>query len=214
MTTPPSTPHRHSPAADRNKAPILGVLRDVLPATGHALEIASGNGQHIAYFAAGLTGWRLQPSDRAETADVLAELDADIGYYCAQEGADRRHVAPAIALDVLATPWPTLGPVDAVFCANMLHIAPWACCSALFQGAARHLERDGVLIIYGPYFEAERAVPPAAGNIVFDADLRARNPQWGIRQLADVVREADTAGFGLQRRVELPANNLCLVFGR
>lgn len=214
MTTPAAPPYRHSPAADRNKAPILDVLRDVLGTSGHGLEIASGTGQHVAYFAAGLPGWRWQPSDRADTPDALAALDAGIGFYCQQESADRARVQPAIALDVLATPWPPLGQFDAIFCANMLHIAPWACCAALFAGAAQHLAAHGLLITYGPYFEADRAVPPAAGNVAFDADLRARDPQWGIRQLADVQREAQAAGLRLQRRHELPANNLCFVFGR
>ncbi len=211
---PISPPYRHSPAADRNKGPILDVLHDVLGASGHALEIASGTGQHIAHFAAGLPGWRWQPSDQAEAPDALTALDADIGFYCQQEGADGARVQPAIALDVLITPWPTMGRFNAIYCANMLHIAPWACCAALFQGAAQQLQADGLLITYGPYFEADRNVPPAAGNVAFDADLRARDPQWGIRQLADVEREAEAAGLHLQRRFELPANNLCLVFGR
>ncbi len=214
MRTPAAPPERHSPAAERNKAPILAVLRAVLAPAGRALEVASGTGQHVAHFAAGLPGWRWQPSDRAECADALTALDADIGHYCGLEHANRAHVLPAVALDVLATPWPPLGTFDAMFCANMLHIAPWACCTALFQGAARHLAGDGLLITYGPYFETARAVPPAPGNVAFDADLRARDPQWGIRELADVEREARAAGLTLQRRHALPANNLCLVFGR
>ncbi len=214
MSSPPALPQRHSPAADRNKGPILELLRDLLPTSGRALEIASGTGQHIAHFAAGLPGWRWQPSDRVDTTGALDALDADIGFYSALAGADRTQVLPAVALDVLADPWPRLGLFDAIYCANMLHIAPWACCGALFRGAAQRLAPGGSLVTYGPYFDAREVRPAAPGNVAFDADLRARDPQWGIRELVDVEREAAAAGFVLQRRVELPANNQCLVFGR
>ena len=119
-----------------------------------------------------------------------------------------------LSLDVLAEPW-TLAPgesFDAVFCANMLHIAPWACCGALMRGAASWLAPQGVLITYGPYrVEGE---PIADGNLSFDADLRARNPQWGIRWLHEVTNQANTAGLQLNHRLSMPANNQMLVFAR
>jgi len=99
-----------------------------------------------------------------------------------------------------------------VFCANLLHIAPWACCAALLRGAARHLAPDGLLLTYGPYLED--GVPTAASNLAFDADLRARNPAWGLRRLADVAQQAANAGLVLRERVALPANNLLLAWGR
>ena len=215
MNAASAPPGRHSPAADRNKGGILEVLRGVLGTRGTALEIASGTGQHVACFAAGLSGWTWQPSDRAPEPEALARLDADIDWYRAQERADHANVLPSLALDVLQTPWPPLPRYDAIYCANMLHIAPWNCCQALFEGAARHLKPNGVLITYGPYFEDQGSSGrlPAAGNVAFDADLRARNPQWGIRQLADVEATAARAGLRLQQRHAMPANNLCLVFG-
>lgn len=200
---------QHSPAADRNKQPILAVLQQLLPAQGSALEIASGTGQHAAWFAAGLPGWTWQPSD------VTADSFASIAAWCEQAGVSS--VKAPVRLDVLAPRWPADGPsfaapFDAIYCANLLHIAPWACCAALMQGAARHLAPHGMLLTYGPYLEDE--VPTAPGNLAFDASLRASNPAWGIRRLADVTAAARAAGLRLEQRVPMPANNLLLVFSR
>lgn len=107
---------------------------------------------------------------------------------------------------------PAVPQFDLIYCANMLHIAPWECCAGLMQGAARHLAQDGLLVTYGPYLED--AIPTAPSNLAFDADLRRRDPDWGIRQLADVAREAEAAGLQLQQRVTMPANNLLLAFAR
>jgi len=203
----PSIPH--SPAADRNKQPILDVLRGVLPAQGTALEIASGTGQHAAWFAAALPGWTWQPTD----ADASA-LPA-IAAWTSQAGL--ANVRRPLLLDVMAPQWPAQGapfaePFDAIYCANMLHISPWATCAALMQGSARHLAPGGVLVTYGPYLED--GVPTAPGNLSFDQDLRARNPAWGIRHVEDVSREAQRAGLRLRERHAMPANNLLLVFER
>lgn len=199
----------HSPAADRNKQPILEVLRNVLPARGSALEIASGTGQHAAFFAAALPGWTWQPTDA--DADALPAIAA----WTAQSGAT--NVRPPLLLDVMATQWPAQGapftePFDAIYCANMLHIAPWATCAALMQGSARHLSPHGMLVTYGPYLEDD--VPTAPGNLSFDQSLRQRDPAWGIRRLEEVAQEAQRAGLALRQRHEMPANNLLLVFGR
>ena len=199
----------HSPAAERNRQPILEVLRTLLPATGRALEVASGTGQHVAWFAAALPGWTWQPSDaQAETLDSITA-------WCAQAGVD--NVRPPVLLDVLAPQWRGNGaafatPLDLIYCANMLHIAPWACCAALMQGAARHLAPGGHLVTYGPYLED--GVPTAPGNQAFDASLRERNPAWGIRRLEDVAQVAAAAGLHLVARHALPANNLLLVWAR
>jgi Protein of unknown function (DUF938) len=198
-----------SPAADRNKEPILHVLHQVLPATGQALEIASGTGQHVAFFAAGLPGWTWQPTDAdAEALPLLAA-------YLQEE--KRTNVREPLSLDVLAAQWPARGaafnePFDAIYCANMLHIAPWATCAALMQGSARLLAPRGLLITYGPYLE--RDVPTSPGNVAFDDSLKARNPAWGIRQLEDVANEARLAGLTLSERHAMPANNLLLVWKR
>lgn len=194
-----------SVAADRNKQPILDVLRRVLGARGAALEIASGTGQHAAWFAAALGQWDWQPSDA--DAGMLPAMAARV----AQSGL--ANLRPPLLLDVMSAPWRPLGATrrfDAIYCANMLHIAPAAACAALMEGAARHLVPGGLLITYGPYFEA--GVPAAPSNLAFDQSLRARDPAWGIRRLEDVVAEAQRAGLALQERHAMPANNLLLVF--
>lgn len=196
-------PRRHSPAAERNAAPILAELQRLLPPRGLLLEVASGTGQHAAHCSAGLPGWQWQPSEA--DADALPSIRA----WC--QGLPR--VLPPLQLDVLQPQWPGVpAQVDAIYCANLIHIAPWACCTALMQGAARHLAPQGLLLTYGPYLED--AVPTAPGNRAFDADLRARNPAWGLRRREDVQAEAARAGLRLRERVAMPANNLLLVWAR
>ncbi|OYT90905.1 MAG: SAM-dependent methyltransferase [Burkholderiales bacterium PBB3] len=199
-----------SPAADRNKHPILQLLQTVLPAQGNALEIASGTGQHAAWFASHLPGWTWQPTDA--TADSLPSIEG----YAAQLGA-HNVLAPCV-LDVLQQPWLSDSYSDsasearfnAIYCANMLHISPWATTAALMQGSARHLAPGGVLITYGPYLED--GIPTAEGNLAFDASLRTQNPAWGIRRIEDVAHVAAQAGLPLRQRHALPANNLLLVW--
>lgn len=200
---------QHSPAAERNREPILACLQPLLASQGRALEIASGTGQHAAHFAAALPGWTWQPSDLQSTHF------GSIAGWAAKAGAS--NVLQAVRLDVLQTQWPAeadifAAPFDLIYCANMLHIAPWACCAGLMQGAARHLAPDGRLVTYGPYLEDN--VPTAAGNLAFDASLRAQDSAWGIRRLEDVAATAAAAGLALQQRHALPANNLLLVWGR
>jgi SAM-dependent methyltransferase len=199
----PSLPH--SPAADRNKEPILEHLRRILGDRGTALEIASGTGQHAVWFAASLAGWTWQPTD-ADPGMLPAIADR-----IAQSGL--ANVLPPRLLDVAAVQWPAFWRnFDAIFCANLLHIAPWDACPALMAGAARHLAPGGVLITYGPYFE--QGVPPAPSNLAFDESLRARDPSWGIRALEDVAAAARRNGLVLAQRHAMPANNLLLVFAR
>lgn len=195
-----------SPAAERNRQPILEVLQQVLPERGTALEIASGTGQHVAWFAAHLPHWTWQPTDA--DAPSLNSIDARIA-----EGKLANVRAPLL-LDVLSPVWlPEDTPAfDAIYCANMLHIAPWPTCAALMQGAARHLAQDGLLITYGPYLEDE--VVTSFGNIAFDEELQAQNPAWGLRRREEVEAEAQQAGLRLAQRFALPANNLLLVWSR
>jgi hypothetical protein len=197
-------PRLSSPAALRNRQPILEALRRLLPANGRALEIASGTGEHALYFARGLPGWTWQPSDA--DADALRSIAGWV------EHSGLPNLLPPVALDVHDDPWPVSGPMDLVFCANMLHIAPWSACPALMAGAGRILGRQGLLVTYGPYrVEGE---PLAPSNEAFDADLRRRNPAWGLRTLQAVCAEAGAAGLVLRQRQAMPANNLLLVFGR
>jgi SAM-dependent methyltransferase len=210
MPTPSAPIAAFSPASERNRGPIAQALQRVLGPTGQALEIASGTGQHVAYFAQQLPAWRWQPSDR--TADGFDDIQA----WCAHAGV--RNVAAPVVLDASAARWPSDGPayadgsLDANFCANMLHIAPWSAGLGLLRGAARYLAPQGRLVTYGPYLEAD--VPTAPSNLAFDASLRQRDPDWGIRALADVVAAAADGGLRLLERVAMPANNLLLVFGR
>ena len=193
----------HSPAAERNKAPILAVLERVLPTRAAVLEIASGTGQHAAHFAAAQPGWDWQPSD----------VDARSLAAIAAHASGVANVRPALPLDVRAVPWPAaIGRFDAVYCANMIHIAPWATCGALMHGAARHLIEGGVLLLYGPYLVDGEATAPS--NLAFDLDLRRRDASWGLRRLAAVVDEAARAGLAFEERIGMPANNFMLVFRR
>lgn len=199
----------HSPAAERNQAPILSMLRPLLGATGRALEIASGTGQHAAHFAAALPGWQWQPTDVGDTG-----FDT-IRAWARQAGAS--NVARPRRLDVRDSVWPSddapfTEPFDLVYAANLLHISPWPCCADLMHGAARCLAPTGLLVLYGPFIESD--VPTTPSNLAFDADLRQRNPAWGLRHLDEVRQIAQTSSLALHQRHALPANNLLLVFGR
>ena len=190
-----------SPAAERNKEPILTVLETVLPATGHVLEIASGSGQHVCYFAAELPGIRWQPTetdDASREAIVTRVRESGLG-----------NIEEPVALDVHEPRWPVAANYDAVLCINMVHIAPWSSTNALCIGAARHLRTHGKLVLYGPYLENGTAVQ---SNLDFDATLKRRNQEWGLRDLEDVTRIAALHGLQRQQVVRMPANNLTVVF--
>jgi len=201
----------HSPAAERNKQPILDALSGILGEQGAMLEIASGTGQHAVWFATALRGWTWQPTDA--DARALPGITARI------EQAALPNLRAPLLLDVTAPRWPSQGfafaeggeKFDAIYCANMIHIAPWAACVGLMQGAARHLRPGGVLVTYGPYFEDGVATAPS--NLAFDEDLRGRNAAWGIRRIEDVAAQAQRVGLVLRERHVMPANNLLLVFG-
>lgn len=192
-----------SPAAERNSLPWLALLRALLPAQARVLELASGTGQHASFCAAAQPGWQWQPSER----------DAEALHWIARRCAGLPNVATPLQFDLLA-PEPPLGlpasGFDAVVAMNLLHIAPWPVCAALLQQAGRLLVPGGCLVVYGPFVVAGR--PTAPSNIAFDADLRARNPLWGLRTLADVEQQAALAGMALHEAVQMPANNLSLVF--
>ncbi len=195
----------YSPAADRNRQAIRDVLVSVVPAQGNALEIASGTGQHVAWFAFGLPGWAWQPSDAQP--DGFASINA----WVAEQGV--RNVRLPVVIDVTATNWlPGQQQFDLIYCANMLHIAPWATCAGLMHGSAQHLAPGGRLVTYGPHLED--GVPTSPGNLAFDESLREHNPAWGIRRIADVKAQAVKAGLRLLSRHAMPANNLLLVWVR
>ncbi|MBU9619868.1 DUF938 domain-containing protein [Burkholderia multivorans] len=194
---------RSAPAAERNRGPILDVLRRVLPARGRVLEVASGTGQHVVHFAQALPALRWQPSD----PDPLAR--ESIAAWIAHTGV--ANVDAPLAFDVRDPSWPA-APIDAIVCINMIHISPWASAQALFAGAARVLRPDGVLYLYGPYRRGGRHTAPS--NDAFDLQLRSRDPSWGVRDLETVVALGTDLGLDCTEVVEMPANNLSVVFRR
>ena len=190
-----------SAAAERNKDPILTVLESVLPASGSVLEIASGSGQHVCYFASGLPGIRWQPTEPDDASRETISIRI--------REAGLQNVAEPLALDVLEPHWPVHERYDSVLCINMIHISPWRATHALFRGAARLLDSQGKLILYGPYLENGTAVQ---SNLDFDASLKRRNAEWGLRDLDEVTRVAAGHGFARREIVRMPANNLTVVF--
>ncbi|RDJ27448.1 DUF938 domain-containing protein [Bosea caraganae] len=192
-----------APSALRNREPILAVLRDALPASGLVLEIASGSGEHVVHFAAALPGLTFQPSD--PTAEALASIAAHAG------DSGLPNIRPPLQLDAAAADWP-LKAADAIICINMIHIAPWSAAEGLIAQAGRILPGGGVLCLYGPYRRPGRELEP--GNLAFDESLRSRNPEWGLRELDAVAALAAASGFAAPEVIEMPANNLSLVFRR
>jgi SAM-dependent methyltransferase len=207
-------------AAERNRQPILEVLQRVLPPSGRALEIASGSGQHVSWFARHLLTWSWQPTDHAAASLPSIAAWSVLGAGDVAESPAAAHategplpnVLPPLQLDVCAAEWPVDGAFDAITCANMLHASPPATLPGLMRGVGRHLAPGGLLLTYGPYVLDDEPLTPS--NVEFDAWLRTRDPSWGIRRLADVVAHAGDAGLHLRERISMPANNLMLVFER
>jgi len=194
-------PRREAPAVARNREPILAILRGLLPARGLVLEVASGTGEHAAFFAEALPALTFQPSD--PSPEARASTDAWCG--------GLPNVRAALAMDA-AVPeaWP-LERADAVLCINMAHISPWAATLGLLRGAARILPAGATLVLYGPWIRA--GVETAPSNLAFDADLRARDPAWGLRRLEDLAAAA-SPGFTAPEVTEMPANNLIVTLRR
>ncbi|MBB4630945.1 DUF938 domain-containing protein [Sphingosinicella soli] len=192
---------RYAPATARNRDSILDVLGSLLPESGVVLEIASGTGEHVVHFA------RARPDLLWQPTDPSADARDSIAAWVAAEGL--QNVRAPLDLDAAAERWP-IGRIDAAVCINMLHISPWAATEGLMRGAGLHAPPGGLLYIYGPFRRAD--VPTAPSNEAFDADLKARDARWGLRDLDDVRSEADANGLGFEGLVEMPANNLSLIF--
>ncbi|MFC4596543.1 DUF938 domain-containing protein [Sphingobium tyrosinilyticum] len=190
----------HAPATERNRDAIFSVLREELPPSGLVLEVASGSGEHAIHFAAAMPKLAWQPSDPdpAACASIAAW----------REEAGLANLLPPLRLDA-ATPWP-LTSADALLCINMVHIAPWAATLGLMKGAGQVLPPGGLLYLYGPYLREN--VQTAPTNLAFDASLRSRDSQWGLRRAEDVIGVADAEGMRFDRLIEMPANNLSLLF--
>ncbi|MBY0306280.1 MAG: DUF938 domain-containing protein [Sphingomonas sp.] len=190
---------KHAPATERNRAAIAAVLADVLPVQGLVLEIASGSGEHIGYFAHMLCGHEWQPSDPDATARAsIASWTTGLA-----------NVRAPIDIDAAAPGW-AIDRAEAVLCINMIHISPWAATLGLMAGAARLLPPGGPLITYGPY--RQDGVETAPSNEAFDQSLRARDPAWGLRSVQSVTEAAKAHGLIFDRLIDMPANNLMLVY--
>lgn len=194
---------RFAPATQRNREPILDVLRRYVKPCDHVLEIASGSGEHAVFLAPRLDVGTWQPTDM--DPDARESIDA----WRAHERDPR--VLAALELDVTKRPWP-VEKADVVVCINMVHITPWRATVALLDGAARVLPPGSVLYLYGPYRRA--GVSTSDSNEAFDQSLRARNPEWGVRDLEAVRDEALEHGLAVADVVAMPANNLSVVLRR
>ena len=192
---------RSAPAAQRNREPIADVLADWLPESGTVLEVASGTGEHAIWFAQRFPTLEWQPSDTHPVA--LASIEAW------REASGLANVREPIVLDAISDDWPVLS-ADAVLNINMAHISPWAASLGLIAGAARVLPEGGPLILYGPWLKDDIETVPS--NLDFDADLKARDPEWGLRRVEDFAVAAEPNGFYLAEWRQMPANNLMLLF--
>jgi hypothetical protein len=191
------------PAPERNKGPILEVLKRVLPEHGTLLELASGSGQHVVHFARNFPEITFLPSD------IIDENLASIRAWIDESGLT--NVLPPRRIDVTSSDF-DIEPVDAIYNANMVHISPWSCAIGLFAGAARYLAEAGSVVLYGPFrIGGEHSAP---SNAEFDADLRSRDASWGVRDFEAIVTLAENVGLRLRERVAMPANNQTLVFVR
>jgi SAM-dependent methyltransferase len=213
----PRDARQYAPATERNREPILRVLEDVLPATGTILEIASGTGEHAAFLAPRLHPRRWLPSD------VNPVACASIAAWRDQVSAPNLY--PPIRLNVSDRPWPieqdqlpeTLqkagfqcSDIVAIVNINMIHIAPWDACLALLEGAGRLLPAGGILYLYGPF--RQHRLETALSNEAFDRSLREQNSAWGLRYLEDVIEIAKPHNLTFIKTVEMPANNLSVIF--
>lgn len=197
------TAQQHAPATLRNREPIAAVLAQELPASGTVIEIAAGTGEHAVFFAQAFPALQWQPSD--PSPEALASIAAYRDDYAG------KNLAAPVLLDAAAPgDWPVAG-ADAIVCINMVHISPWAATEGLFAGAGRLLAAGGgPLILYGPYIE--QGVETAPSNCDFDASLKARNPDWGLRPAEALDALAAQHGLARSARYALPANNIMLVY--
>jgi len=209
MTEEISAAKKFAPATQRNRDPILEVLKQVLPEQGTVLEAAAGSGEHAAYFAPKLAPRRWLPSDpEPENLRSIAAWRAETG--CEEL------LAP-ITLDVTEPVWPVEDrppspPISAILAINLIHISPWAATEGLMSGAGRILAPGGVLYLYGPYRRDGAHTAPS--NAEFDRSLKSRDPRWGVRDLEAVIEAAERCGLSHLRTDAMPANNLSVSFRR
>jgi len=199
---------QYAPATQRNREAILEVLSRILPTSGTVLEIASGTGEHAIFLAPRLLPRYWQPSD------PVAMLRDSINAWREDSPCDNLH--PPFDINASDAVWcvetsPPNPPITAIVCINMIHIAPWSACVGLIAGASRILPPNGILYLYGPYKQGGKTAP---SNIIFDQGLREQDPQWGVRDLEEVIALAKDHGLSLKEVVAMPANNLSVVFSQ
>ena len=196
-------PRLRAPSTQRNRDAILAVLTEILPASGHVLEIASGSGEHAVHFAGALPGLTFQPSD--PSPDAVASITA----WATESGLG--NILPPLVIDATAADWP-VASADAILCINMIHIAPWTAAEGLFRHAGHLLKPGQPLYLYGPYRRPDCPLEPS--NAAFDESLRSRDPAWGLRELDAVAALGAVNGFAPPEIVEMPANNLSVIFSK
>jgi hypothetical protein len=206
----PKDARQYAPATQRNREAILEILLQVLPASGTILEVASGTGEHAVFFAPHLAPRQWLPSDKNP------QLRASITAWAEECPADNLY--PPRELDASMPVWPVEkdasldSPIVAIVNINMIHISPWSACLGLMAGAGRILPPGGILYLYGPYKQGGEHTAPS--NASFDQSLQAQNPEWGVRNLEDVIAAANNQNLQLQATYQMPANNLSVVFKR
>ncbi|MGP1354643.1 MAG: DUF938 domain-containing protein [Parasphingopyxis sp.] len=191
---------RHAPATLRNRDAIAAILERILPAEGRVLEVASGSGEHIVYFAKRFPRLEWQPSDPDPAS--RASVDAWVS------DAQLTNVYAAIDLDAAADDWP-VRTADAILCINMIHISPWTATEGLLRGAAQLLSTGAPLYLYGPFHVPGRETAPS--NLDFDRSLKSRNPEWGLRSVGDIEAATMHCGIFVEEIVDMPANNLSVI---
>jgi len=207
MPLPTATARQYAPATDRNRQPILEVLSQYLPQLGNILEIASGTGEHALFFAPNFAPQLWIPSDPEPY------LRSSIESW--RQDCPTQNLQSPLDLDARKSRWfipKDFFPITAILNINMIHISPWSACEGLMAGAGKILPAGGVLYLYGPFLQEGK--PTAASNLAFDKSLRDRNPEWGLRSLETVAQVAEKAGFKLREAIEMPANNLSVVWNR
>lgn len=194
---------QHAPATERNRTYIRDVLQRVLPEQGTVLEVASGTGQHAVFFSEALPSLTWQPSDPSPVA-----LESIASW---KEASGLSNLLDPIPLDTTQADW-GVSQVDAIVCINMIHISSWQSCEALMKGAEERLSEGGVLFLYGPFkLDGDHT---SESNARFDESLRSRDPSWGVRDLTDVKKLAESHGLLCSEVVDMPANNKSVVFVR
>ncbi|MEH2042178.1 DUF938 domain-containing protein [Nostoc sp.] len=209
----PQDARKYAPATERNREPILEVLLQVLPESGTILEIASGTGEHAVFFASRLKDYLWLPTDvnPQSRASIISWTEHNVcdNVYAPLE-LDVRE--PVWAVENGGFDWLNTKPIVAIVNINMIHISPWSACLGLMAGAGRILKAGGILYLYGPFKQGGEHT--AASNAAFDEYLRTENPEWGVRNLDDVIAVAKAQNLILQQIYQMPANNLSVVFQR